>query len=114
MDRRDPCHARQYSDQMHCGRCGLQWDVNDPDPPACLTDEAIVAKKHSVPRESAMDQVRNTLGTGRVFDRTRRDRSIREAEESAKRYVDGLEEGPEKVAAIKVVELLREIGDWVS
>lgn len=29
------CEARQYSDQMTCGRCGLAWDVNDPDPPAC-------------------------------------------------------------------------------
>ena len=29
------CQARQYSDQMHCSRCGLQWDVNDDDPPRC-------------------------------------------------------------------------------
>ena len=29
------CEARQYSDQMCCDRCGLQWDVNDPDPPRC-------------------------------------------------------------------------------
>lgn len=29
------CEARQYSDQMLCDRCGLQWDVNDPDPPCC-------------------------------------------------------------------------------
>ena len=29
------CEARQYSDQMCCGRCGLQWDVNDPEPPKC-------------------------------------------------------------------------------
>lgn len=31
------CQARQYSDQMQCGRCGLAWDVNDPDPPGCMT-----------------------------------------------------------------------------
>lgn len=30
------CSARQYSDQMHCGRCALQWDVNDPAPPQCM------------------------------------------------------------------------------
>jgi len=30
------CAARRYSDQMHCGRCGLQWDVNEDDPPACI------------------------------------------------------------------------------
>lgn len=29
------CEARQYSDQMQCGRCGLAWDMNDPDPPEC-------------------------------------------------------------------------------
>lgn len=29
------CRARQYNDQMACHHCGLAWDVNDPDPPAC-------------------------------------------------------------------------------
>lgn len=29
------CYARQYSDQMMCGPCGLQWDVKDPEPPEC-------------------------------------------------------------------------------
>ena len=29
------CQARQYSDQMCCGKCGLAWDVNDPEPPKC-------------------------------------------------------------------------------
>lgn len=29
------CKARQHSDQMICEACGLQWDVNDPDPPEC-------------------------------------------------------------------------------
>ena len=32
---RGPCEARQYSDQMQCSRCGLTYDVNDPDPPDC-------------------------------------------------------------------------------
>ena len=31
------CEARQYPDQMNCQRCGLYWDMNDPDPPDCLT-----------------------------------------------------------------------------
>ena len=30
-----PCEARRYSDQMQCSRCGLAYDVNDPDPPEC-------------------------------------------------------------------------------
>lgn len=29
------CEAVQYSDQMQCARCGLAYDVNDPDPPEC-------------------------------------------------------------------------------
>lgn len=33
------CQAKQYSDQMICSRCGLQWDVNDPDPPLCQKDK---------------------------------------------------------------------------
>ena len=28
------CRAYQTSDQMMCP-CGLQWDINDPDPPSC-------------------------------------------------------------------------------
>lgn len=29
------CAARQYSDQMVCSKCGLAWDINDPEPPQC-------------------------------------------------------------------------------
>lgn len=29
------CHARQYSDEMHCPKCRLRWDVNDPERPEC-------------------------------------------------------------------------------
>lgn len=29
------CLARQFVDQMHCEACGLTWDFNDPEPPAC-------------------------------------------------------------------------------
>lgn len=32
------CKARQHSDQMICGPCALQWDMNDPDPPVCALD----------------------------------------------------------------------------
>jgi len=36
------CAARQYSDQMVCAPCDLEWDVNDRHAPACrcATDEA--------------------------------------------------------------------------
>lgn len=29
------CAAYQVSDQMSCPKCGLIWDVNDPEPPQC-------------------------------------------------------------------------------
>ena len=29
------CQARRVGDQMQCGRCGKQWDVNDPERPQC-------------------------------------------------------------------------------
>lgn len=35
-NRPNACEARQYSDQMSCHRCGLVWDMNDPEPPECL------------------------------------------------------------------------------
>lgn len=31
------CSALQMSDQMVCNKCGLRWDMNDPDPPTCRT-----------------------------------------------------------------------------
>ena len=36
-----PCQAVQQSDQKVCNRCGLVWDMNDPDRPACLTNQQI-------------------------------------------------------------------------
>ena len=35
------CKARQYSDQKRCERCNLTWDMNDDDPPKCLTTHEI-------------------------------------------------------------------------
>ena len=35
MKRPHECQARQYGDQMICAACGLNWDVNDPEPPEC-------------------------------------------------------------------------------
>ena len=43
--KRPGCSARQHSDQMCCGRCGLAWDMNDPDPPACTPPEVSTGKK---------------------------------------------------------------------
>ena len=32
------CEARQQSDQMRCEKCNLLWDMNDPEPPECLSE----------------------------------------------------------------------------
>ena len=29
------CKAIRRGDQMDCGTCGIQWDIDDPAPPAC-------------------------------------------------------------------------------
>ena len=39
------CEARQYSDQKVCDRCGLCWDMNDPDLPECLSVREIELRK---------------------------------------------------------------------
>lgn len=33
--------ARQYGDQMQCHVCGKAWDVNDPEPPECITESEL-------------------------------------------------------------------------
>lgn len=75
------CDARQYSDQMHCHSCGLQWDVGDCDPPTCgaeLTQRALriadtlsriasdvrwVIAEEKIPRESVVDALEIGLQT---------------------------------------------------
>lgn len=51
------CKARQYSDQMQCGRCGLAWDVSDPEPPECLTDKELQRQRG----REALDNMKRSL-----------------------------------------------------
>lgn len=46
------CEASQFSDKMKCQRCGLYWEVNDPDRPQCLTDSEV--SHHDDPRGEYM------------------------------------------------------------
>ena len=39
------CQARQYSDQKRCERCDLLWDMNDPEPPQCLTGKQLYLRE---------------------------------------------------------------------
>lgn len=51
------CHAYQSNDQMCCGRCGTQWDVNDQEPPACVSSETGRAA-----RREYVAFIKNTFG----------------------------------------------------
>ncbi|MFA5387557.1 MAG: hypothetical protein WC322_04190 [Candidatus Paceibacterota bacterium] len=43
------CLARQGPDQqLRCARCGLVWDIDDPEPPACR-DEPVQKPKAEKP-----------------------------------------------------------------
>ncbi len=64
------CKARQYSDQMQCGLCGLQWDVNDPDRPQCLPQQVKVVKAPAVgPTESLRPHGRAPHDVGNKYMR---------------------------------------------
>lgn len=41
------CQARQHSDQMICHKCGLVWDMNDPEPPVC-EDVTLVKPRNTI------------------------------------------------------------------
>lgn len=51
MNDRYGCEAIQCSDQKVCNRCGLIWDMNDLDPPKCLTKLEYQQKKLADLRE---------------------------------------------------------------
>lgn len=37
MSNHNHSHVRQYSDQLFCSVCKRSWDVNDIDPPECVS-----------------------------------------------------------------------------
>lgn len=57
------CEAIQQSDQKCCPRCQLVWDMNDPEPPECLTDEQI---NQQVARE-AVRSIRREFNHGLAY-----------------------------------------------
>lgn len=68
--RREKCEARQYSDQMCCTKCGLNWDANDPDPPECgsADDKKVIEdfrkRRTQCARDAALLSIRKLLGMG--------------------------------------------------
>lgn len=58
------CQARRQQDEMHCGLCGLQWEVGDEDRPECLT----VIVRHAITAPvKALDETDEEF-KGRVLD----------------------------------------------
>lgn len=49
------CKARQYSDQMMC-ECGLQWDMNDPEPPECRAVAQTPSTRQLITRHDGTDR----------------------------------------------------------
>lgn len=58
------CKAIRQGDQMCCGRCGLQWDLDDDDRPQCLTDaevvQPVIEPDHTVGTE-AIKEMRESI-----------------------------------------------------
>lgn len=52
------CRARRESDQLVCRQCGLAWDVNDSDPPACRENPPGAPPKTQAPAMSERQQRR--------------------------------------------------------
>lgn len=58
------CLARQYGDQMICAACGLNWDTNDPEPPACrkVDRRSKKAREAKEGLEAAMEHAKERRG----------------------------------------------------
>lgn len=53
------CEARRYNDQMICGRCGLAWDVDDPEPPKCKSVKEVKQEQARAELAKLRRRVRN-------------------------------------------------------
>lgn len=58
------CKAKVINDQYICDRCGLQWDVKDPDRPDCLSNAHaadLVFERHVETGRKAIDEMMEKL-----------------------------------------------------
>ena len=55
------CKARQYGDQMICGKCGLQWDVNDPDAPECNGGRVVRVESRQCGKRARLAKIKELL-----------------------------------------------------
>ena len=56
------CQARQYGDQLMCAACGLNWDVNDPEPPACHPSDRRTRQAKATVKFEDAERPANTQG----------------------------------------------------
>lgn len=55
------CYARQYGDQMQCGKCGLTWDINDPEPPSCKPIRIVIDRSAETTARRYLRKIREML-----------------------------------------------------
>ena len=46
-----PCKAYRCNDEYHCGKCGLQWSIDDPEPPKCRTPVEVLRARHGLNKQ---------------------------------------------------------------
>lgn len=85
-EKRPACVARQQSDQKRCERCDLTWDMNDPDPPACLTTKQVGRKALAAMRKEFPPQDADLLAACQRYVAANTIHRAREAEKHL-RYV---------------------------
>jgi hypothetical protein len=68
MPKRHNCQARQYGDQMICAPCGLNWDVNDPEPPECRKNIKRATARVAKIEAEALPVIPHRHGQGRLPD----------------------------------------------
>jgi len=60
------CRARVYGDQTICDKCGLTWDTNDPEPPACNPKDQRTKEARAIAAASELPS-RPSCAIGGVF-----------------------------------------------
>ena len=41
------CEAETVGQEHACTRCGFVWDINDPDPPRCKTNNELLVERNN-------------------------------------------------------------------
>ena len=55
------CKAIRSADEMHCGHCGLQWDVDDLEPPKCCNGDPPMQRHKSIGFRALQEMKQNLV-----------------------------------------------------